>query len=790
MTNRSVFFRRKSPQGPWQRFAGPLPITVSGFPAGAVLEYDIGDALIRELTTGAPPVVGGPAPLTAPSISPIEGAVGATFTTTPGTYSGATAIAGTLRQAGYIVATRTDNATFAWSSLSDQAIEWTEQASNAQGVAAPRTASAQVTAPQAPANLGPNINPMTARLVFVGASLMDRGASNSERRGYVDACRAALGFTGDRFFGAQSAEGFNSTIARVRDIIIPAVADTAANNLYVLHRSGNDVTINRPWSPDQQGFWLGSLQTLREMIEAEGSACLFGDVTYRSYPAEPGKPADNPHNPDTAINGSGPYNAFFVHPFIRDQNPRWWDFQNRRPRVEFHTFTRDRLGVLEPDGVHLEPDRPDIFYAWILDQIATAARGELPPENLSGRTLLCSVTQGPNHRTWVNGWNGICHFQPAIRTSIGAPANGVVVDMRGFGPIEPLGYSDQSWTARVAETRFHGQASHIAQFATYVSAPAELTKQRHPTGSLIVRGMTPGAQGTITLMGLAAGVTTPDHRMTITQPGVGGSWTLDAAENAPSNQVVIPFTVPASGRLQFDCVPAAASRFGVLSGFVIDLAAVSEPEPVNPLVVQSSTEANASGATTSLSVPVPAGVQSGDLMLAVVATGASTGAVTPPSGWTQVFASPGVQPPTSSVAIFRRVAGASEPASYAFTLSASLRAVGTILRLTNAGAVGNVSGWASDLSGPIATAPGTTTTAANSLLVNVVITGGGLRTFASLDGPTIARQIANNNNSGDRVSMAVAVQGRAVPGATGARTYAIGGGDSTSGGVSFTVAPA
>ncbi|MGP9804017.1 hypothetical protein [Paracoccus sp. NSM] len=51
--NRSVFFRTKSPVGPWQRYSGALPFNVTGFQAGVVLEYDIGDGVIREITTSA-----------------------------------------------------------------------------------------------------------------------------------------------------------------------------------------------------------------------------------------------------------------------------------------------------------------------------------------------------------------------------------------------------------------------------------------------------------------------------------------------------------------------------------------------------------------------------------------------------------------------------------------------------------------------------------------------------------------------------------------------------------------
>lgn len=49
--SRSVFFRVKEPQGPWQRYSGNLPFSVTGFEPGTVLEYCVGDGPIREITT-------------------------------------------------------------------------------------------------------------------------------------------------------------------------------------------------------------------------------------------------------------------------------------------------------------------------------------------------------------------------------------------------------------------------------------------------------------------------------------------------------------------------------------------------------------------------------------------------------------------------------------------------------------------------------------------------------------------------------------------------------------------
>ncbi|MEO1152693.1 MAG: hypothetical protein AAFV31_05740 [Pseudomonadota bacterium] len=47
---RSIFYRTKAPQGPWQRATGPLPLTVTGLTNGLVYEVDTGDGAVTEIT--------------------------------------------------------------------------------------------------------------------------------------------------------------------------------------------------------------------------------------------------------------------------------------------------------------------------------------------------------------------------------------------------------------------------------------------------------------------------------------------------------------------------------------------------------------------------------------------------------------------------------------------------------------------------------------------------------------------------------------------------------------------
>ena len=77
---------------------------------------------------------------------------------------------------------------------------------------------------------------------------------------------------------------------------------------------------------------------------------------------------------------------------------------------------------------------------------------------------------------------------------------------------------------------------------------------------------------------------------------------------------------------------------------------------------------------------VPAGVQSGDLLLAMVAAG-NTATVTA-SGWSQATAA--FTSGTTRYQLYFRVAGPSEPASYAFSFSASSKHIASITAVRNA----------------------------------------------------------------------------------------------------------
>lgn len=120
--------------------------------------------------------------------------------------------------------------------------------------------------------------------------------------------------------------------------------------------------------------------------------------------------------------------------------------------------------------------------------------------------------------------------------------------------------------------------------------------------------------------------------------------------------------------------------------------------------------------TSSLSINVPAGTAAGDLLVAVVAT-RNNHSYAPPAGWIQL--NQGQTPGNNSTfTLMYRVAGASEPASYAFTWTGGRPAAGGIIRYSGADPANpfNAGGVATG-TGANPTAPSATTTVGNTMVL-------------------------------------------------------------------------
>jgi hypothetical protein len=155
----------------------------------------------------------------------------------------------------------------------------------------------------------------------------------------------------------------------------------------------------------------------------------------------------------------------------------------------------------------------------------------------------------------------------------------------------------------------------------------------------------------------------------------------------------------------------------------------------------ASSAQNGTGSAT-LTINKPAGAVAGDVMIATIdADGAGTIAI--PSGWSATGLYNGVSNPGWSQVVFK-VAGASEPASYAWPLGSTRRAVGTIvdyIGVDNASPI-QTSATGSGTSSP-AVAPSITTTSANQ------------RVLANAGGENASAAFAFTNPAGttDRVEV-------------------------------------
>jgi len=128
----------------------------------------------------------------------------------------------------------------------------------------------------------------------------------------------------------------------------------------------------------------------------------------------------------------------------------------------------------------------------------------------------------------------------------------------------------------------------------------------------------------------------------------------------------------------------------------------------------------ASTAGLNLQVPTPAGTVAGDVLVAAIAVRPWTATITPPTGWTLVRRVDNATGNTSSLAVYRRVAVAGEPAGHTWTFSSSNGSAGAVagfLGVDPASPV-NVENGQSTPSSLQHDAPSVTTTRTRTMLVS------------------------------------------------------------------------
>ncbi|OAE02745.1 phytase [Arthrobacter sp. OY3WO11] len=133
------------------------------------------------------------------------------------------------------------------------------------------------------------------------------------------------------------------------------------------------------------------------------------------------------------------------------------------------------------------------------------------------------------------------------------------------------------------------------------------------------------------------------------------------------------------------------------------------------IVRESVSQASNTTASTTLTVPKPASVAQGDLLVSCLSlNGGSIGTTGAPAGWTRLAAVTSIANP--KVYGYYKVATATEPASYAWTTT-STTSGGSIVRYSGAAGLDTAATSAAGASATSGTVPAVTSTTPNAMLV-------------------------------------------------------------------------
>ncbi len=180
----------------------------------------------------------------------------------------------------------------------------------------------------------------------------------------------------------------------------------------------------------------------------------------------------------------------------------------------------------------------------------------------------------------------------------------------------------------------------------------------------------------------------------------------------------------------------------------------------------SSSAANPTA--TTLVIPAPSGVQAGDVMLGAVAVRGAP-RITAPAGW--VLVREDVNGTTQKQAVYYKVAGSSEPASFTWTFSASRAAAGGIFDyagVNTSSPIDRSGGQVTSTASTSITAPSITTTSNGDQIVGLFcITA---NNSVTPPGSMTERFDLASNAVSPYITSEGADQAQATAGATGART--------------------
>lgn len=182
------------------------------------------------------------------------------------------------------------------------------------------------------------------------------------------------------------------------------------------------------------------------------------------------------------------------------------------------------------------------------------------------------------------------------------------------------------------------------------------------------------------------------------------------------------------------------------------------------IVRESVSQASNTTASTTLTIPKPAGVAQGDLLVSCLAlNGGSIGTTGAPAGWTRLAAVTSISNP--KVYGYYKVATATESAGYAWTTT-STTSGGSIVRYSGAAGLDTATTSAAGAAASSGTVPAVTSTAANAMLVGCMSVNSGSVTLTSPAGMSQAVETGAR-----RFEIADGIQATAGPSGAKAWTF-------------------
>ncbi|MEK9138942.1 MAG: hypothetical protein AAB393_17620, partial [Bacteroidota bacterium] len=187
---------------------------------------------------------------------------------------------------------------------------------------------------------------------------------------------------------------------------------------------------------------------------------------------------------------------------------------------------------------------------------------------------------------------------------------------------------------------------------------------------------------------------------------------------------------------------------------------------------KAAASAAAGSGTLSFTINKPTATTSGDVMIAAIGVRPNTATITAPSGWTLIRRKNQSSSTANSQAIYRKTAGASEPANYTWSFNTSTGSAGGIMTFSGVDATVpiNVENGRATASGLTHATPSVTTTVNGAMLVTAHSFASSA-TWTPPTGMTEAVDVASNaapNSGGLSIEMNYVLQPTA--GATGTKT--------------------